>query len=85
MNGQGEMTWKDGRKYIGIFFNFIRGVIRITKRMVMANSIGLMVGFIKGNGKMDCNMGKEFTLIKIANKFQESGMKDKGDELSFIT
>lgn len=61
MNGQGMMTWEDGRKYIGIFYNFIRGVIRIIKRMVMVNFIGLMVGFTRGNGRMDYSMEKEST------------------------
>ncbi|CAD8206471.1 unnamed protein product [Paramecium pentaurelia] len=76
MNGQGEMIWIDGRKYI---------VIRTTKRMVMGNSIGLMVEFIKVNGKMGCNMEKESTQIKMVKKFQESGLKGKGDDLFCIT
>lgn len=51
----------------------------------MVNSIGLMVEFIKGNGKMVYNMEKESILIKMVNKFQESGQKDKEDDLFFIT
>lgn len=46
----------------------------------MVSSIGLMVEFIKDNGKMDCNMEKEFIQIKMVNKFLENGVKDKGDD-----
>lgn len=78
------MTWADGRKYIGIILYLIRGVIRIIKRMVMVNSIGLMVEFIKDNGKMDYSMEKGLILIKMVNKHQENGLKDNEDDLNII-
>lgn len=79
MHGKGVFTWKDGRKYEGEYQDDKKYFIVIKLLDTdLVNLHGLMGEFIKGIGKMENSMGKEFTLGQVVKKKKANGMKAKG-------
>lgn len=59
MNGEGEFTWPDGKRYRGInIYIDYQGILLMIKRMDMESINGSMVMFIRDNGGMGNRMDK---------------------------
>lgn len=65
MHGEGIYLWPDGKKYTGNVISCNYNSLKKIKEKDMENQIGMMVEFIKGNGRMVNSMAKVHLFIII--------------------
>jgi hypothetical protein len=65
MHGEGIYLWPDGKKYTGKVISCNNNSLKKIKEKDMENWIGMMVEFIKANGRMANSMAKVHLFIII--------------------